>query len=194
MANVKKSLHAQRRAKAGNVAGLRSQPTVVSEKPVNGRQFRGISYKRSEGVQRFVRQIRDATPMQLVEVERSGVSGVLLKDMAREINIPVLRLYDIVGVPKATAEKKAAENGVIAGAGGQAAIGMARLLGIAQALVDNSTAAQARGFDAGQWLGRWIELPQPALGGRKPADLLDTPTGVNVVARVLGAIESGAFV
>ena len=132
--------------------------------------------------------------MQLVEVERTGVSGGLLKDMAREINIPVLRFYDIVGVPKATAEKKAAENGVIAGAGGQAAIGMARLLGIAQTIVDNSTAAQAKGFDAAQWLGRWIELPQPALGGRKPADLLDTPTGANVVARILGAIASGAFV
>lgn len=87
-----------------------------------------------------------------------------------------------------------AENGVIAGAGEQAAIGMARLLGIAQAIVDNSTAAQAKGFDAARLLGRWIEIPQPALGGRKPADLLDTPTGVNAVARVLGAIESGAFV
>ncbi|MEO8188658.1 MAG: antitoxin Xre/MbcA/ParS toxin-binding domain-containing protein, partial [Burkholderiaceae bacterium] len=129
-----------------------------------------------------------------VETERSGVSGILLKDLARQINISVLRMYDIVGVPKATAEKKASENGVIGGAGGQAAIGIARLIGIAQAIVDNSTASEAEDFDAAQWLGRWIELPQPALGGRKPADLLDTPTGINVVARVLGAIESGAFV
>lgn len=155
---------------------------------------RAISYKRSDGVRRFARQIREATPMQLVEVERTGVSSALLKDMARQINIPVLRLYDIVGVPKATAEKKASENEVIAGAVGQAALGLARLLGIAQSIVDNSTSAQARNFDAAQWLGRWIELPQPALGGRKPAELLDTPTGINVVARILGAIESGAFV
>ena len=38
-----------------------------------------------------------------------------------------------------------------------------------------------------------IERPQPALGGRKPADLIDTPTGVEVVARLLGSIESGAY-
>ena len=194
MTNAKKSAHVQRRAKAASPSSTSRRPKVVSQKSVNGRELQSISSKRSEGVQRFVRQIRDATPMQLVAVERAGVSGGLLKDMAREINIPVLRFYDIVGVPKATAEKKAAENGVIAGAGGQAAIGMARLLGIAQTIVDNSTAAQARGFDAAQWLGRWIELPQPALGGRKPADLLDTPTGANVVARILGAIASGAFV
>ena len=27
----------------------------------------------------------------------------------------------------------------------------------------------------------------------KPAELIDTPTGVDVVARLLGAIESGAY-
>lgn len=202
MANAEKSRReksrnessSQRRAKVSDVGAPRASKASVGRKQVNGQPSQVISYKRSEGVQCFVRQIRNATPMQLVEVERTGVSGVLLKDMARQINIPVLRLYDIVGVPKATAEKKASENEVIAGAGGQAALGLARLLGIAQAIVDNSTSAQAREFNAAQWLGRWIELPQPALGGRKPADLLDTPTGVNVVARILGAIESGAFV
>lgn len=202
MANAEKSgrersrteSSSSRGAKASDVGARRSTKADVGRKQANGRPSNVISYKRSEGVKRFVRQIRNATPMQLVEVERTGVSGILLKDMARQINIPVLRLYDIVGVPKATAEKKASENEVIAGAGGQATLGMARLLGIAQAMVENSTSAQAKDFDAAQWLGRWIELPQPALGGRKPADLLDTPTGINVVARVLGAIESGAFV
>ena len=38
-----------------------------------------------------------------------------------------------------------------------------------------------------------IERPQPALGGNKPADLLDTPTGLQVVSRTLGALESGAY-
>jgi uncharacterized protein (DUF2384 family) len=38
-----------------------------------------------------------------------------------------------------------------------------------------------------------LNAPQPALGGRKPADLIDTPAGVEVVARLLGSIASGAF-
>ena len=66
-----------------------------------------------------------------------------------------------------------------------------RLLPIAQEMVANSKAARARGYDAAKWLGVWIERPQPALGGRKPADLIDTPTGIEVVARLLGSIESG---
>jgi putative toxin-antitoxin system antitoxin component (TIGR02293 family) len=98
-----------------------------------------------------------------------------------------------VGVPKATAERKAAAGEMLSGHSGQAAIGMARLLGIAQAIVADSTSPQARNFDSAKWLGQWLERPQPALGGRKPGDLVDTPTGIEIVARLLGAIESGAY-
>ena len=152
-----------------------------------------ISYDASQGVAPFVAKFRRATPMQHIDVEKHGVDSRLLKDMAHELNISASRFYTIIGVSKATAEKKAAEREVIAGAGGQAALGVARLLGIAQSIVDNSTTSEARDFDAAKWLGQWIERPQPALGGKKPADLLDTPTGVEVVSRALGAIESGAF-
>jgi uncharacterized protein (DUF2384 family) len=102
-------------------------------------------------------------------------------------------MFNILGIAKATAESKAAQQARIAGASGQAALGIMRLLGITEAIVDASTAEGARGFDAAKWLGRWIEQPQPALGGRKPADLLDTPTGFDVVARLLGSLESGSY-
>ena len=162
---------------------------------VSGKRPTGplISYDPREGVGMFVAKIRGATPMQLVDVERNGVGGRLLKDIALTMNIPASRFFSMIGVPKATAEKKASGNQAIAGAAGQAALGVVRLLGIAESMVENSTAEEARQFDAGKWLGQWIERPQPALGGKKPADLLDTPTGVEVVARVLGAMESGAY-
>lgn len=144
-------------------------------------------------VESIVRRVARATPLELVSLEREGVDGRLLKDLAQRLSIPSVRLYAIVGIPKATAEKKAAENAPVGGASGQAALGLLRLVGIAQELVAKSTAAEARGFDAARWLGAWIEQPQPALGGRKPADLLDTPSGLEIVARTLGALESGGF-
>ena len=103
------------------------------------------------------------------------------------------RVFSILGVPKATAEKKAAAGELVTGRGGQSAIGMIKLLGMVQDLVDDSAATESKGFDAAKWLGLWIETPQPALGGLKPADLIDTPTGVSIVARVLGSIQSGAY-
>lgn len=159
----------------------------VAEPPVE------ISYGPKTGLDAYVRRVSGATPMQLVLTERAGVDARLIKDLARRMEIPASRMFAILGVPKATAEKKVAAGERVAGQGGQAAIGMIRLLGIAQDMAAASTAAEARGFDATCWLGRWIEVPQPALGGRKPAELLDTPTGVEIVARLLGSIGSGAW-
>ena len=171
------------------------QTSATTYKPIarttKGREV--VAYHASKGVDDFVRQLAIATPLQLVETERSGVPGGFLKDLSRRMEIPAARVFVMLGVPKATAEKKAAAGEVLSGSGGQAAIGIAKLLGIAQGIVANSTAAQAKGFDSAKWLGRWLERPQPSLGGRKPGDLVDTPTGFEVVARLLGAIESGAY-
>ena len=152
-----------------------------------------IAYHSTKGVDDYVRRVARATPMQIVEIERQGVFGSFIKDLSKRMEIPSSRIFAILGIPKATAEKKATAGERVAGRGGQAAIGMVKLLGIAEEIVANSTASEAQGFDATKWLGQWIERPQPALGGRKPADLLDTPTGVDVVARLLGSIASGAY-
>ena len=152
-----------------------------------------LRYKRKAGVTSFVTRIHGAEPLQLIATERDGVASVFVKDLASELRIPSQRMFAILGVPKATAEKKIAAGELLAGSGGRAALGIARLLGMAQAMVDGSTAAAAADFDTGRWLGEWLERPQPALGGRKPAELVDTPTGLAVVTRLLGAIESGAY-
>ena len=144
-------------------------------------------------VQQFVQRLTQSTPIELMEIEREGVRGSLIKDLSRRLQIPASRMFGILGVPKATAEKKAAAGEMVTGSGGQAAIGIAKLLAIAEEIVRHSAAPEAKGFDAAKWLGQWIERPQPALGGRKPADLVDTPTGLEVVARLLGGIESGAY-
>lgn len=156
-------------------------------------QQRLVVYVPSKGIDHFVASVRAADPMQLIETERRGVAGVFVKDLSKRMGIPAHRMFAIVGVPKATAEKKAADGQRLAGNGGRAALGIARLLGMAEEIVDNSTAPEARDFDSARWLGKWLERPQPALGGHKPSELIDTPTGLDVVARLLGAIESGAY-
>ena len=151
------------------------------------------AYTRRMGVDAYLKQVHNATPMQIVEIERAGVAGAFITDLSSRMDLPSSRVFTMLRIPKATAARKMAEGSVIDGRAGQAAIGMVKLLGMAQDIVRDSTAKQAKDFDSVKWLGLWIEQPQPALGGRKPADLLDTPTGVGMVARVLGAIQSGAY-
>lgn len=152
-----------------------------------------VRYLRRKGVGDFVARVHAADPLALIATERDGVASVFVKDLASELRIPAQRMFAILGVPKATAEKKIAAGELLAGSGGRAALGVARLLGVAQALVADSTAGEARAFDTARWLGEWLERPQPALGGRKPADLVDTPTGLAMVTRLLGAVGSGAY-
>ena len=151
------------------------------------------AYTRRMGVDAYLKQVHNATPMQIVEIERAGVAGAFITDLSSRMDLPSSRVFTMLRIPKATAARKMAEGSIIDGRAGQAAIGMVKLLGMAQGIVRDSTAKQAKDFDSVKWLGLWIEQPQPALGGRKPADLLDTPTGVDMVARVLGAIQSGAY-
>lgn len=141
----------------------------------------------------FVQFVAHATPMQLIELERKGIDGRLLRDLARRTDIPLQRLFDLFGLTTRKAAKRGAKGKLIVGRWAHGVLGMVRLVAKAQTIAANSTAVEAENFDALKWLGRWLEAPQPALGGRKSLELLDTPTGVDVVLRLLGAIESGGF-
>jgi putative toxin-antitoxin system antitoxin component (TIGR02293 family) len=193
------SKHLSRSLRASRLKKEMVGSTLLTGSPVSRKIVRGdrrnaaIWYVREKGVADFVQQVHRATPIELVEVERNGVDGRFLKDLSKWIDIPAARVFTMLGVPKATAEKKAMQGAIVSGSSGQAAIAVAKLLGTAKAIVENSTSPEAKGFDSAKWLGQWLERPQPALGGRKPADLIDTPTGVEVVAKLLGAIESGAY-
>lgn len=61
-------------------------------------------------------------------------------------------------------------------------------------LQDMIPEGQGEGFDAAKWVGRWLKTPQPALAGAAPKDYLDTAEGRTIVKRLLGTIESGAYV
>jgi hypothetical protein len=97
-----------------------------------------------------------------------------------------------LGDPAVWRAAVAALDGPASGAAARDGV-MDELIAKAAAIVANSTAPEAKGFDAEKWLARWIETPQPALGGRKPSELLDTPQCAEAVLRLLGAIESGAY-
>ena len=151
------------------------------------------AYTRRMGVDAYLKQVHNATPMQIIEIERTGVAGAFITDLSSRMDLPSSRVFTMLRIPRATAARKMADGAIIDGRAGQAAVGMVKLLGMAQDIVRDSTSKQAKDFDSVKWLGLWIEQPQPSLGGRKPADLLDTPTGVEMVARVLGSIQSGAY-
>lgn len=49
------------------------------------------------------------------------------------------------------------------------------------------------GFDVDTWLQGWLLIPQAALGGDRPLDLLKSQKGTERVAQLLGSMLSGAY-
>lgn len=152
-----------------------------------------MRYNRRDGVDAYLKEMHEATPLEMVEIERIGVPGAFITDLSKRMDIPSKRIFEVLRIPPATAARKSAPGENVDGRAGLAAIGMIKLIRVAQEILDDSTSDAAKDFDVVRWLGQWIEQPQPALGGRKPAEYLDTPTGIELVCRVIGAMQSGAY-
>ena len=134
-----------------------------------------------------------AEPMDQVEFEREGLPAGVVAGLAQAMAVPRLRMFEMMALPRATMEKKISEGEVLSGVANRRALNLLRLLAHAREILKDSTSAEAERFNVAWWLGRWIETPQPALGGKKPAELLDTESGASMVDRTLGAMRSGAY-
>ena len=145
-----------------------------------------------EEIDVFVRRVAEATPLERIELERQGVTLSFLRSFAARLGISAAHLFEILDLPRTIPARRDGEARAD-GSLGHVALALVDLLLRAQEIAGSSTSAEAADFDVAKWLGRWIELPQPALGGRRPAELIGTATGARVVSRLLGALESGAY-
>jgi uncharacterized protein (DUF2384 family) len=182
---TKECVHMAGNPSAGKVVSVKSAATTQAS-PTAARGNVASPFKA------FRRTLKDAGFELRVRAEREGVPSEMVVTVMKEMGSTAGEFQRIVGVPKSTFAKKISEKSAFAGAAGQAVLGLAELVNLAEDLVDPK-GRDAAGFDAGRWVGEWIQRPQPALGGRKPADLMDTPTGRESVKRVLGALGSGAY-
>jgi uncharacterized protein (DUF2384 family) len=72
-------------------------------------------------------------------------------------------------------------------------LGIEALICEVEAMAEESRSVDAADFDAGRWLGHWLRLPSPALGGASPASYLDAAERQKVVLRILSMVRGGAY-
>lgn len=121
-----------------------------------------------------------------IERERAGTPVRQAESLRKRMHMQVPEFSRILGIKHATYKKKAAEGAALTGSYGYAVSDVERILDKACRLLpdDNNS------FDVGKWFAEWIKQPQPSLGGMKPEQLLDTPTGRGMVARVVDLWEA----
>lgn len=137
------------------------------------------------------KQLYDATPVDRVNIIKAGVPARKAKLLIRELRVDQGIMLQALNLKTATVNKKAANNQVLSTEDGERVVGLAKLVGQIESLVEES--GNPAGFDAPAWLSRWLREPLPAIGGSKPIDLLDTMEGQSIVSNALGSIRSGAF-
>jgi putative toxin-antitoxin system antitoxin component (TIGR02293 family) len=130
-------------------------------------------------------------PAERIALVKRGVPAGDVFKIAKTIGRPKERLMKVLGLPRATIDRKARAHQHLSIEHGERLIGFSKLVGQVQVMVEQS--GDATGFDAAKWLGAWVERPLPALSGKCPADYMDTSEGQQLVSGLIARMQSGAY-
>jgi len=132
-----------------------------------------------------------ASKIQRVKIVKKGVPARYAGVLAAGMHISKDKLYSTVGLPRATVDRKVRANRRLNLDESERVIGIARLVGQAQSMVQESGGPPD--FDGAKWLAEWLDRPLPALAGRRPAEFMDTAEGRALVSDLLAQQQSGAY-
>jgi putative toxin-antitoxin system antitoxin component (TIGR02293 family) len=132
-----------------------------------------------------------ASPIDRIDIIKAGLRAVDAKKIIADLDVAQGLAFSVLNLSGATVNRKAAKNETLPPSDSERVIGMARLMGQLEVMVEES--GNPNGFDTGAWMSRWLKEPLPALGGTRPIDLLDTMEGQSLVSTALAQIQSAAY-
>jgi putative toxin-antitoxin system antitoxin component (TIGR02293 family) len=132
-----------------------------------------------------------ASPLERISMIKRGVRATDAKHVIADLSIAQGTALKALNLSQATVNKKAKQGQTLSPDESERVIGLARLVGQLEAIVQES--GNAQGFDATAWMSRWLNEPLAALGGVRPIDLMDTMEGQSVVSIALAQMQSGAY-
>jgi putative toxin-antitoxin system antitoxin component (TIGR02293 family) len=136
-------------------------------------------------------EIYRAAPVERIRLIKAGVLASNAKRMISDLGFDQQVFLAALNLSTATVNRKAARGEPLTPEESERVVGVAKLVGQLQAMVEES--GQPEAFDAAGWLSQWLREPVPALGGARPVDLLDTMEGQALVSRMLAQMQSGAY-
>lgn len=132
-----------------------------------------------------------ATPQDRIALTRRGIPASEAKRIFADLMPSQAAGFAALNLSTATVNKKAKNGENLSPEESERIIGLAKLVGQLQAMVEES--GDPTNFDAKAWMARWLSEPLPAFGGLRPADLVDTMEGQGLVSTALAQIHSGAY-
>jgi putative toxin-antitoxin system antitoxin component (TIGR02293 family) len=121
------------------------------------------------------------TPAKLIEVLRVGLPVQELHDLQASLDVPMDKLFPMLGISKATLHRRKAK-GKLDPAESDRVVRFARLMGKAVEVMESEVNAR-----------QWLTSPQVGLGGAVPLEYAETEVGAREVEDLLGRIEYGVY-
>lgn len=160
-----------------------------------GSGFRCVGIKVGSGAGLAGRQFRDFYGQDVASLAAQARRGVPSSDLvlvSRAMGRPNEYLYRILNFPVATAKRKLKTGEKISPEQSERLIGLQRIIGHVETMMEES-GVRGEPFDAPSWVADWLDRPCPALGNKRPADLMDTRMGQEVIEGLLAQMQSGAY-
>jgi putative toxin-antitoxin system antitoxin component (TIGR02293 family) len=132
-----------------------------------------------------------ASVVERVNIVKDGVPALYVNVLTECMGIPKDKFYRTIGLMRPTVDRKVRASKLLNQDESERVMGVARLLGQAQSLVQESGGAEK--FDGARWVAAWLDRPLPALGGKRPGEFMDTADGRTLVADLLAQQQSGAY-
>lgn len=132
-----------------------------------------------------------ADPVSVLAIVKTGLPAATVFNLALDMKKPNEWLYRTVGISRSTVERKARRDTPLSAAESSKVLGLARLVGQAQLMVEES--GDPEGFDAAAWVAQWLDQPLAALAGVAPGTFMDTTEGQAIVSSLLARAQSGAY-
>ncbi len=135
---------------------------------------------RSRSVPVSVAAIAALPPFEQVETIRTGMAVQVFDQLALALGVGKEALARKLNINAQTLRKR--KSRVLSADEGEKSLRVARVFGFATEVL--GTEEKAR---------QWINDQIPALGGKRPLDLLDTDVGAHEVTNLLGCIKWGLY-
>jgi putative toxin-antitoxin system antitoxin component (TIGR02293 family) len=132
-----------------------------------------------------------ASVVDRVSIVKDGVPALYVNVLTACMGMPKDKFYRTIGLMRPTVDRKLRASKRLNQDESERVMGIARLVGQAQSLVQDSGGPAA--FDAAKWVAAWLDRPLAALGGKRPGEFMDTADGRTLVADLLAQQQSGAY-
>lgn len=116
-----------------------------------------------------------------IEVIRKGLSYDVIDQISTRLEISVLQLLSILGIPQTTYHKKLREHKILNSRESDLILQISDLLDFGVEVFNSEN----------EKFTRWLKKPNKSIGGFEPMSLFDTWTGIQQVKNSLNRIEYG---